>query len=149
MTIFSKIKEDHDKQRQLVEILSKTHGDSTGRDELFTRLKNELEAHAAAEEQTLYAAMMTSEVTVERARHSIAEHKEIDDFLAELTEMDFSNPNWIRKADDFRHRLEHHLEEEELEIFVSAGKLLSDQKKDDLGEAFSEAKASWLDGRGS
>ena len=147
MTIFTVLREDHDKQRTMIELLLKTHGDSEGRDELFSRLKAELEAHAAAEEQTLYAAMMKDEVTVERSRHSVAEHKELDDFIEKLEDMAYDNPNWVRTAGDLEHRLKHHLEEEEKEVFVSAGMLLDDGEKERLGTEFTRAKAKWLEDR--
>ncbi|MEO0996142.1 MAG: hemerythrin domain-containing protein [Pseudomonadota bacterium] len=147
MTIFDVIREDHDKHRRLLELLTKTKGDSDGRRELFERLRRDLVAHAAAEEQTLYAAMMKDPVTVEKSRHSVAEHKELDDFLETLTDKDFSSSGWVQTAEKLRHRAEHHMEEEEREVFVSAGKLLDSDTKEALAEKFLAAKSEWLDSR--
>ena len=142
-TIFEALRADHDDQRRMIDELVSTSGDSDERDRLFGILRDELEAHAAAEELTLYAAMMQDEVTVTRARHSVAEHKELDDFIERLAKMDYSNPNWVRVAEDLRHRLLHHLEEEEKEVFVSAGMLLTDAAKLRLGTEFVAAKTDW------
>lgn len=128
-TIFEALRSDHDTQRTLVDLLVKTEGDSTGRTELFDRLKTELAAHAAAEERYFYVPLMERDLTQEHARHSVAEHKELDDFVAKLEEYDKSSSQWLITARDLAHRLEHHLDEEEREIFPVAGKALDDDKK--------------------
>jgi hypothetical protein len=46
-------------------------------------------AHAASEEMSLYATMLANPELRDEAQHSVAEHKEIEDFLTELYEMDF------------------------------------------------------------
>ena len=47
MNIFEALREDHQTQRSLADILIKTSGDSDGRAEIFAKLKAELSAHAA------------------------------------------------------------------------------------------------------
>lgn len=137
--IFQTLRNDHDKQRTLLDLVSKTKGDSNGRRELFDRLKNELANHAKAEEQSLYAAMMSKDNAVTKARHSVAEHKEIDDLVETLEDMDFSSPHWLPTFGKLHERVLHHLEEEEHEIFQVAGRVLSDQTKNSLNADFEEA----------
>ncbi len=48
MTIFESIRNDHETQRTLIAILTKTTGESDGRVEVWPRLKRELVAHAGA-----------------------------------------------------------------------------------------------------
>jgi len=143
MTIFEALRADHDVARRLLDRVAETHGASDGRGELFGRLRAELEGHAAAEEQSLYAAMMQAESRVETARHGVAEHKEIDDFIEQLAEMDHSNPNWIRVFEQMRHRVEHHMEEEEKQVFVSAGQQFTDAYKAQLAQTYANARTSW------
>ncbi len=61
-------------------------------------------------------------MTQDAARHSVAEHKELDDFVEQLDEYDMSGPQWIQTARELRERLLHHLDEEETEVFPVAGK---------------------------
>lgn len=42
MTLFEELRDDHDMQRTLLDLLVKTEGDSEGRDELFRKVKAEL-----------------------------------------------------------------------------------------------------------
>ena len=128
-TIFDALRADHDNQRTLVDLLIKTEGASDGRRELFDRLKNELSAHAAAEERYFYVPLMEDDLTQEKARHSVAEHKELDDFIEQLEGYDFSASQWLITAREMAHRLEHHLDEEEREVFPVAGKALDDAQK--------------------
>ncbi|MCR9161500.1 MAG: hemerythrin domain-containing protein [Nannocystaceae bacterium] len=137
--IFKTLREDHDKQRTLLDLVGKTKGDSEGRRELFARLKRELEEHAMAEEKSLYAAMMSADGGQEKARHSVAEHKDIDDIVEQLEEMEMSNPRWLATFDRLKHKVLHHLEEEEHEIFQAAGRVLDDERKESLNEVFVEA----------
>ena len=135
-TIFEALRDDHDTQRTLADLLLKTEGDSDGRRELFDRLKRELEAHAGAEERFFYVPLMEYDLTQEHARHSVAEHKEIDDFIEQLDGYDMSGPQWIQTARELADRLLHHLEEEEKEVFPVAGKALSDADKTSLAEEY-------------
>ena len=137
--IFETLREDHDKQRRLLDLVSKTHGDSRGRRELFARLKTELENHAKAEEQSLYAAMMEKDNGHEKARHSVAEHHEIDELLETLEEMDYSNPRWLATFGRLRECVEHHLDEEEHKMFQVAGRVLGDERKESLIDVYASA----------
>ncbi len=137
-TIFEALRDDHEKQRTLVDLLLQTVGESDGRVELFDRLRNELEAHAAAEERYFYVPLMQHDLTQEKARHSVAEHKELDDFIEQLEGYDMSASQWLVTARELGERLIHHLDEEEREVFPVAGKALGDDEKTELAAAYRE-----------
>ena len=141
MNIFEALREDHEVQRQLAELLLETEGDSEGRQELFRRLKRELEAHAGAEERYFYVPLMEHDLTQDKARHSVSEHKELDDFVEQLEEYDMSGSQWIRTAQDLVERLTHHLDEEEHEVFQLAGRELSDHEKRQFAESYRDDMA--------
>ncbi|MGA9277405.1 hemerythrin domain-containing protein [Ilumatobacter sp.] len=132
MTIFESIRNDHETQRTLIDILVETEGDSDGRNEVWPKLKRELEAHAAAEERYFYVPLMEHDLTQDAARHSVAEHKELDDFVEQLEGYDMSGPQWLQTARELRERLLHHLDEEEKEVFPVAGKALAVDDKTSL-----------------
>ena len=135
-TIFEELRADHDVQRRLADLTSKTEGDSEGRRELFDRLVDALQRHADAEEKFFYSELMKHDLTRDKARHSVAEHKELDDRVEELQEMEFSNPAWLKKFKELAHRVGHHLDEEEHEVFQPAGKVLSESEKKNLGSGY-------------
>lgn len=136
MTIFDALREDHERQRELIGRLIETEGDSDERRRVFDQLKTELESHAGAEERFFYNPLMEHDLTQDKARHSVAEHKELDDFVEQLDEYDMSAPQWLVTAKELEHRLTHHLDEEEHEVFQVAGKALTETEKDELGESY-------------
>jgi hemerythrin-like domain-containing protein len=139
MTIFEALREDHDHQRTLVTALIETSGDETERARLFDELKVALETHALGEERYFYAPLMKADLTQVKARHSVAEHKELDDLVATLASTDRSSSGWLTVAKQLHERLLHHLEEEEREVFQLAGRTLSDAQKRDLAHEYRRA----------
>lgn len=136
MNIFEEIRSDHDKMRTLIKILANTSGNSEGRNEIYPKLKTMLERHADAEERYFYKPLFDHDISQDMARHSVAEHHEIDEYLEELEKTDMSSPSWIATAKKLEERLVHHLDEEEQEVFQLAGKALSDSKKSSLATEY-------------
>jgi len=136
MTIFDALRDDHETQRTLLATLLETSGESDGRVELYTRLKRELEAHAAAEERYFYVPLLEHDLTQDEARHSVAEHKELDDFIEALDGYQMDGSQWIRTARELGERLTHHLDEDEHEVFQLAGRVLSDAEKTGLAAEY-------------
>ncbi len=135
-TILDALRGDHETQRTLASILVDTHGDSDGRREVFDKLRRELHAHAAAEERYFYVPLLESDATQEQARHSVAEHKELDDYVEQLERYDMTAPQWLITARELTERLVHHLDEEETEVFPVAGRVLSDDDKASLADSY-------------
>ncbi len=138
--IFADLKADHDKHRTLLRQIGETSGDSGERRALFDAFKIEVSAHAAAEEESLYATMLAKPDLRDDARHSVSEHKEIDDFLGELSEIDMASGAWLTRFKAMRDRYEHHIDEEEEEMFPSAAKDLSAKETARLAEIFEARK---------
>jgi hemerythrin superfamily protein len=143
--IFQNLKSDHDRHRKLLEQLGETSGDSEERRELFEELRRELQAHAAAEEESLYAPMLACPDLRDEARHSVSEHKEIDDFLGDLVETDMSSGAWLTRFREMRHRYLHHIDEEEEEMFPAAAETLSRAAEQKAAAVFEERKPRELE----
>ncbi|MFH4616077.1 hemerythrin domain-containing protein [Vibrio diabolicus] len=140
--IFDVLKESHEKQRLLLDALMETSGDSPAREEFYHNLKDELEQHAAAEERFFYAPLIESDKTIDLTRHGIAEYHEIDKVIAQLDATDMSSPAWLNLMKTLRHKVLHHLEEEEQRFFQLAGKVMTDKQKMKLADGYVEEMAS-------
>ena len=136
MTIFESIRADHEIQRTLISELTATTGDSEERHEVWGLLRRELLALAGSEERFFYVPLIEHDLTQEAARHSVSEHKELEDFVEQLEEYDMSGSQWLITARELEKRLLHHLSEEEKEIFPVAGKALDDAAKDTLAGGY-------------
>lgn len=141
-SIFDRLKEDHDQHRLLLEKLddAKTKGETDRRKKLFEQFRIEVTAHAAAEEETLYATMLARPDLREDAQHSVSEHKEIDDYFEDMADLEFGSAPWEEIFAKLAHRYIHHIDEEEEEMFPDAAKELSDQEEEALAEKFAERK---------
>ena len=122
--VFGRLVEDHDRHRVLLAMIEETEGKSPDRERLFAELVRELKAHAAAEEQALWSTVLRDPETTDDARHAIAEHKEIDDMLADLAARDMASSGWLRRFSGLKDTYLHHIREEEQEQFVAAEKRL-------------------------
>ena len=139
-------KQDHDRHRELLKKLSNTSDtDVDERNRLFETLRKELQAHAAAEEESLYATMLSMPDLRDEARHSVSEHKEIDDFLGELIKLDPDSAEWDEQFKAMRHRYLHHIDEEEEEMFPEAAKAMSGATEERLADTFEERKPAELE----
>ncbi|HEY0621674.1 hemerythrin domain-containing protein [Sphingomonas sp.] len=143
--IFAELKRDHDRHRDLLERIVSSDPDSEERAVLFEQLRVELQAHAAAEEESLYATMLANPDLRDEARHSVAEHKEIDDYLGQLVEADPSSDAWAKIFKELRHRYLHHIEEEEEEMFPAAARDLDEETKVRLAAVFEKRKPKELE----
>lgn len=143
-TIFDALRDDHDKQRRLVERIRDTSGASEERADLWQRLKDELEAHARAEDSVFYAPLLAEKGSRDLARHSVHEHVELDELVERVEELDFDNPHWLRRFDELGEKIEHHLAEEEKEMFPLAGRVLSDTEKKKMAQRMQGMKDQLL-----
>ncbi|PWE51604.1 hemerythrin [Thioclava sp. NG1] len=135
-SIYDAIKQDHENHRALMKKIADTSGDSAARTEAWKEFYYDIKSHAAAEEETFYSKLMTKTWGQDSARHSVEEHAELDDLLEELNEMDMASPGWLNKFHKLEHDYNHHMDEEEDEIFGRAKEVIDDREIEDYGEKF-------------
>ncbi|AKH41770.1 hypothetical protein FHS61_002261 [Altererythrobacter atlanticus] len=138
--IFARLKEDHDRQRALLDSIEQTHGETAERKELFERFTLDAKSHAAAEEQALYSTMMRKPETTDETRHSVAEHHEIETALNDLAATEMSSSAWLTKFRQLKHDYLHHIDEEEDEHFKDFEKHLTRKDEEHMREVFDRRK---------
>ena len=139
--IYTVLKSDHDAHRVLLKKIAETSGDSKERRDLWNQFYFEVGAHAAAEEEAFYAPLMAKPEGQPEARHSVAEHKQLDDIIQELeNEIAMDSPGWLTRFKTLRHEYEHHIEEEENDIFPVGKKVLGKDSDGEYAAKFKERK---------
>ena len=121
--IFDRLKADHDKHRSLLSRIDAAAG--AERRTLFEEFTIEVKGHAAAEEQALYSTMMRKPPLTSEVRHSVAEHKELEDLLDDAAAAE--EGEWQEKYGAMKHRYLHHISEEEEEMFPQFAEVLTDE----------------------
>jgi hemerythrin superfamily protein len=144
-TIYKTLKQDHDRHRKLLAAIADTSGDSETRRMKWDEFFNDVSAHAAAEEETFYSKLIAKEDGQPEGRHSVAEHKELDDIMTELNDMDMSSSGWLNRFNTLRERYEHHMEEEENDVFPVAKEEIGKDASGKIGEKFEARKERELE----
>jgi iron-sulfur cluster repair protein YtfE (RIC family) len=141
MNAFTLLKDDHEKVAGILEKIEGTTERATkGREELFTQLKNELDVHTRIEETILYPALKEYEETRDIALEAYEEHALVKQLLEELGSSPKDDEQWTAKFTVLKENIEHHVEEEEGEMFKKARKVLSEDEIATLGERLQKAK---------
>jgi hypothetical protein len=139
--IFARLKEDHDRHRNLLDrLLDTATAGSAARAAIFETLTKELKGHAAAEEQALYSTMLRKPRTTAETRHSVAEHHEIEEALNNLAATDISSDAWLTRFKELDHRYRHHIDEEENEHFPDFERYLTDEDRAWMRSVFERRK---------
>jgi hemerythrin superfamily protein len=141
MNAFTLLKADHKKVAGIMEKLDSTteRGVKT-REELFAQLKTELDVHAHIEEKILYPALKEVDKTRDITFEGIEEHHVIKVLLAELDKLDKDEETWTAKFAVLKENVEHHVKEEETDMFPKARKALTEAEIEDLGTRLEAAK---------
>ena len=140
MDAFELLKKDHQTVAGIFDELEA--GDAAARRQTFPRLKRELDLHAHVEETIFYPALKERPETRELMPEAYAEHNEVKLMLAELEEqLDAAGEDeWLEQLTELRENVEHHVEEEEGEMFPLAQKALGREQVEQLGARMQEAK---------
>lgn len=137
MNAIELLKQDHETVRKLLDQLTGTTERAVKtRQELLQKIEQELAIHTQLEEQIFYpaykeaggkdAAIMDAE-----ARE---EHRAVEALvLPDLLRTDPGSIPFTGRAKVLKELLEHHIEEEEGELFPEARELLGDKRLEELG----------------
>ncbi|HEX9918924.1 MAG TPA: hemerythrin domain-containing protein [Pyrinomonadaceae bacterium] len=139
MDAFALLINDHAKVSSLFDQIEPAT-DATTRQRLFTQLKQELDVHAHIEETILYPALKQAPETRDITEEGYEEHQEVKDLLAELEATPADSEEWSDMIMELRENVEHHVEEEEGEMFTKAREVLSEQQINDIGARMSAEK---------
>lgn len=135
------LKQDHEMvKKMLAEGEATTERADKTRTELFARLKSELEIHERIEEEVLYPALRDHPKSKEIAYEAYEEHHVVDEILAELEMTPTSSPEWGAKFTVAKENLEHHIEEEEGEMFPKCRQIFSEEELEEMGARMAEIK---------
>ena len=143
MNALTLLKADHARMRKLLDELETTteRGVKT-RSELFATIKGELTIHEAIEEEIFYPALMEMAKTRDITLESYEEHHVVDLLMGELEDLDVADETWGPKAKVMKENVEHHMAEEEGEMFAKTRRVFDDAELDELGRRMEARKAT-------
>ncbi|MCX2926304.1 hemerythrin domain-containing protein [Streptomyces sp. NEAU-W12] len=106
-----------------------------------------LVAHASAEEDKVYPALRRyKNVDGDEVDHGVHEHQEGNEALLALLEVeDTASQEWEDKLEELVTAVNHHMDEEERTVLNDARENVADDRRAQLGTAFREARARYLE----
>jgi hypothetical protein len=141
MDAITMLKTDHDKVKKLLEELdSTTERGVKRRTELFATIKAELTVHEIIEEEIFYPALKAHPKAKDIVLEGYEEHHVVDLLMGELDALDVSDEAWGAKATVMKENIEHHIEEEEGEMFRQARAVFDKDELTALGEQMAARK---------
>lgn len=145
MIIYDELKKDHDQVKEMmtrIEELSSRA--STSKMKLFEEMKAALTAHLRAEEKVFYNAMKPEKGAHDSALEGYEEHHVADVLMREISRLSPTDEKWKAKFTVLKENVEHHVEEEEGEIWAKAQEIFDEAKAQELGDAFVAEKEKLL-----
>jgi hemerythrin superfamily protein len=137
---------DHDEAKTIAQQMHETSSPSR-RKALLDKLKPALTAHSRAEERVVYDALLR--VRADDPSHVLAdegyvEHSLVDELLTTLSSSDTASDRWKANAKVLHELLEHHIEEEQSDVFAKLGDHFDRDKLKAMGGQFLRDKATIL-----
>src|SRR5947209_8903700 len=140
MNIIDMLMQDHQEAATMMEqIESAGEGDASVMT-TFNQLKQALTLHTEIEEAIFYPALQNKDETSDQIGEAFEEHQEVKDMLAEMSGLQAGNEEFMSKMTDLREAVEHHVEEEENELFPKAQKILGDSRLQEMGQQMMQMK---------
>lgn len=148
MNAIELLEADHKRVKAILAKLSEsTERAIKTRTQLLAELEMEITVHTEIEEQILYPAFKQAGGKEQDVMYYEAkeEHRTVDSLvLPDLKTTDPATPEFTGRLKVVKELLEHHIEEEETEMFPQARKLLKKAELEALGEQMEAFKASYM-----
>jgi len=134
MNALTLLKRDHTEIKAMLSDLEDTteRAEKT-RTEGLAKMKHELGIHEAIEEEIFYPALKEHPKTKDIALEGYEEHHVVDTIMGELEDVEPSDEVWMAKFSVLKENLEHHISEEEDEMFPKVEQVFEDEELQELG----------------
>lgn len=142
MNALELLKTDHRKVEALFRQVEATDDEATHR-QLFEQIKKELDTHTYIEETVLYPQLQEHEELKDLVLEAYEEHKQVKVLLREISALADGSDRFDAKLKVMSENVEHHVEEEETEMFPKIEEICSPGRLAEIGTALQAAKADF------
>jgi iron-sulfur cluster repair protein YtfE (RIC family) len=139
MNILELLKEDHKKVSELFAKVDATESQKQHL-QLFEKIKTELETHTQIEETLFYPVLEQYDELKDLVMEAFEEHKQVKSLIREITALAEGSEKLDAKLTVMGENVEHHIGEEEEEMFPQVEKLIQRQELESMGEEMLKMK---------
>jgi len=131
------LRSDHERVKDLFRQFESADGGERSR--LFEEISRELQVHTKLEEEIFYPAVkrLPTDDAKEMVNESVEEHNIVDFVLESMQRLSPDDETFEAKFSTLRENVEHHIEEEEKQLFKIAGSI---EDPEALGERMRQRK---------
>jgi hemerythrin superfamily protein len=136
MDAIKMLKKQHREVEALFKELERARS-AESRRRIFERLADALAVHATVEEKHFYPAAKKRQ-TEDRLLEAVEEHLEVKRVIADLLDLEAGDPVFMAKVSVLKEDVQHHVDEEEDQLFPRVQKLLDDGELEAVAAAMQE-----------
>jgi len=142
--VFKTLMEEHGEVSAML-LKVKSSSDIETRARLWPTVRRELTSHEKGEVAVVFGAFQQNPETIQLALHHNEEAQELSSLIGAIDEMSFDDPMWEPKFDQLVKLVQHHVAEEEGEIFPAGQDALGAAKAEQLNEPYLAKKQDVMD----
>ena len=142
MDAIAMLKKQHREVAALFKQLEKAKSAKPRRD-IFEKIADALAVHATIEERHFYPAVMKTQ-TEDLLLEAVEEHLEIKRVISDMLDMDAEDDQFAAKATVLQEDIEHHVKEEETDLFPKVEKLFDKAELESIAAAMEETQEELL-----
>ena len=145
MDAIALLKADHANAKKLMtELEATTERGVKTREQMWTKLLKELTIHENIEEEVFYPALAKHPKARDIVLEALEEHHLVDDIVEQLKGTPFDDEHWGAKFKVTKENVEHHIEEEETEMFKITRQVFTKEELEELGASMEASKAEQM-----
>lgn len=132
MNAIKLLEDQHRMVEQLFKRFEQAGEDHQAKYDLFTEIADQLSAHSTIEEKIFYPSV-EDEQTEDLLREAVEEHLGVKRLIADLLDLEPSDEQFDAKVKVLQEQVQHHVREEETDLFVKVRKLFEEESLDEMG----------------
>jgi hemerythrin-like domain-containing protein len=133
------LKDEHDEAKTVFTKLEKAEGAAARK--LFDQLKSMLSLHEEMEETFFYPQLKKEEPATDLILEAYQEHHVMDVLIDEISALKPTDETWAPKIKVLQENTEHHIEEEEGELFPKVRKIWDTGRRQEVGRQMQDMKS--------
>lgn len=140
MNVLHKLKEEHNQVAALLEKAKNKNNSSSEKQSLLQEINKHLTLHMNYEEELFYPTFKEKSETKDIVLESYEEHSVVKNLLQELAELPVEDELWLAKLTVLKENIEHHVKEEEEDMFPEVKKLIDAEELEAMADEMQNFK---------
>jgi hypothetical protein len=144
MDIYQILKKEHEEVQDMLDQQIEKKMSGRADYQVMKEIEQQLSIHLTGEEKLFYPQLTKSNESKEEAFEAYEEHHVARLTLDELMKMSHDDERWLAKLKVLKELVDHHVQEEERNLFKVAKKVISSDQAKEIGQKYQQEKEMQL-----